>query len=480
MKVLIFTHTKAETGSIAARVAEHLDTSQTRNRQVSVEEAELLEIINSEVGDLSGSFVTLNSYAGIHHSLLLPVERQLVEMRFRDPDGFKVLVATATLAQGMNLPADVVIIVGGERYDTKLSKQEKIASHELLNAAGRAGRAGHVAQGFVLFVPGKVVGLYQGENAIDDEWFNIQKDIFALSDQCLSISDPVQALLDEIQIAGIGRPEGAYLLRRLPAFLEKEDKAPAFLSKSLGAFKAKQEDKYDQYKIKVATALQLREAALRDPDEFTWHAEIATRNGVPISLIQEIAVFLQGMDETLDSRQLAAWILAWLFEDLERARPVFSDRLLQRYGAELIGDLFGPKILEATFCWMDGGNLKQIQALRTGRKEQHLLSARKFVLQAIPELSFAIGLFAQTYRAGIDSGLFTRMPIALGMISQCLREGLPTAEILALRYLLKKDEIARAKVLSEWGKVVAHLQPGDPHEDFRASMQRVAIALRKI
>jgi hypothetical protein len=39
-----------------------------------------------------------------------------------------------------------------------------------------------------------------------------------------------------------------------------------------------------------------------------------------------------------------------------------------------------------------------------------------------------------------------------------------------IQSLLKKDSIAHAKVLTEWRKVVAHLQPRDPYEDFRATM----------
>lgn len=479
MKVLIFAHTKAEAGAIANRADTHLKGSRDPSKGISAEEQALLDVIASELGDIAESFALVDAHASAHHGLLLPSEREFVERRFRNPAGFRILAATATLAQGMNLPADAVIIVGGERYDPKIAQQSKIAAHDLLNAAGRAGRAGHVAQGFVLFVPQKVVGLYQQENKIDGGWFDIQRTVFAFSDQCLAISDPVQALLDEIQIRGTESPEAAYLLRRLPSFsVHSEDTAPAFLSKSLGAFQARQINEHEIYAAKVTNALQLREAALRDPAEFTWYAEVATRNGVPTELIQQMAAFLVDIDVSHDSRQLAEWILNWIFSDLVRIKPVFSDRLLQRYGSEMSGDLFGPKILDATFCWMEGGNLKQIQALRTGKKEKHLVSARKFVLQAIPELSFAIGLVAQTYRAGIDNGLYERMPIALAMISQCLREGLPTAEILALRYLMKDDEVSRASVLTQWNDLVSHVKPGDPYENFKDTIRRVAKACR--
>ena len=480
MKVLIFAHSKTDVGAIAVRAGDQLKGIKKAGEKLTQEETELLKTVASEVGDLTHSFVKLDSLAGPHHSLLLPSEREFVEARFRNPDGFQVLAATATLAQGMNLPADAVIIVGGERYDVKNKQQAKIAAHDLLNAAGRAGRAGHVSQGFVLFIPQKVVGLYMKDSKIDKEWFRIQSDIFELSDQCLAISDPIQSLLDEIQVRGIERPEAAYFLRRLPAFSDNgEDTAPAFLARSFGAFESRKRGDYPNYTAKVNAALSLREAALRDPAEFTWHAEVATRNGVPIELIQALAAFLGEIDVAVDCFELARRIFSWLFADPDRMKPVFSDRLVQRYGAEMEGDLFGPKILHAIFRWMEGGNLKCIQALRTGRNEKYLNSARKFVLQAIPELSFGIGLAAQTYRAGIENGVFARMPLTLALVSQCLREGLPTPEILALSYLMQERQVSRADVIGEWEAISAKVKPGDPYEEFKMTIRRVAAARKE-
>jgi replicative superfamily II helicase len=64
-------------------------------------------------------------------------------------EGFfsRLLVATSTLAQGMNLPSEVVIIAGDSRFNQDANRMERLEAHELLNAAGRAGRAGEVSQG---------------------------------------------------------------------------------------------------------------------------------------------------------------------------------------------------------------------------------------------------------------------------------------------------------------------------------------------
>jgi replicative superfamily II helicase len=106
--------------------------------------------------------------AASHHGLLLREERELHESLFRRPDGIRALFATSTLAQGMNLPSEVVIISGDSRFDPDADKMKKLEAHELLNAAGRAGRAGEGAQGFVLLVPSKSNRLRRPEES--DQW----------------------------------------------------------------------------------------------------------------------------------------------------------------------------------------------------------------------------------------------------------------------------------------------------------------------
>jgi hypothetical protein len=51
-----------------------------------------------------------------------------------------------------------------------------------LNAAGRAGRAGEVSQGFVLIVPSKVMDFGSSTNQIHGHWSDLRA-IFSQSDQ---------------------------------------------------------------------------------------------------------------------------------------------------------------------------------------------------------------------------------------------------------------------------------------------------------
>ena len=112
----------------------------------------------SELGGIKGLYDAGERRAAVHHGELLPDERRLVESLFRNrQSGVNVLAATSTLAQGLNLPCEVVILAGTDRVDDSdpaETTRSPLAAHEILNALGRAGRAGHSATGLAVVVPG--------------------------------------------------------------------------------------------------------------------------------------------------------------------------------------------------------------------------------------------------------------------------------------------------------------------------------------
>lgn len=75
----------------------------------------------------------------MHHAGMLRSDRSMVERYFGE--GFiKVLVCTATLAWGVNLPAHAVIIKGTEIYDSKCGSFVDLGILDVLQIFGRAGR----------------------------------------------------------------------------------------------------------------------------------------------------------------------------------------------------------------------------------------------------------------------------------------------------------------------------------------------------
>ncbi|EDX12805.1 GD19029 [Drosophila simulans] len=76
---------------------------------------------------------------GLHHAGLQEQDRKCVEELFLNRK-IQVLVATATLAWGVNLPAHLVVIKGTEYFDGKVKKYVDMPITDVLQMMGRAGR----------------------------------------------------------------------------------------------------------------------------------------------------------------------------------------------------------------------------------------------------------------------------------------------------------------------------------------------------
>jgi pre-mRNA-splicing helicase BRR2 len=75
----------------------------------------------------------------IHHAGLARTDRKLVEDLFADKH-IQVLVSTATLAWGVNLPAHTVIIKGTQIYSPEQGRWVELSPQDILQMMGRAGR----------------------------------------------------------------------------------------------------------------------------------------------------------------------------------------------------------------------------------------------------------------------------------------------------------------------------------------------------
>lgn len=86
---------------------------------------------------------------GIHHSGILPILKEIVEMCFQC-GLVKLLFATETFAMGVNMPARTVIFDSISKFDGKSSRNLEPA--EYTQMAGRAGRRGLDTTGTVIIV----------------------------------------------------------------------------------------------------------------------------------------------------------------------------------------------------------------------------------------------------------------------------------------------------------------------------------------
>ena len=83
----------------------------------------------------------------VHHSGILPVLREMIEMMF-DKGYIKLLIATETFAVGLNMPTKTVVFTSLTKFDGTTSRY--LESHEYTQQAGRAGRRGYDTKGVVI------------------------------------------------------------------------------------------------------------------------------------------------------------------------------------------------------------------------------------------------------------------------------------------------------------------------------------------
>ena len=288
LKVLLFSQSPRDTNAIAKHI-DALVTEECTSVEHNTFESNLLNISIDEAGR-EDVVISPFKCAGCHNANLLPAERELAENLFRRAGGINALAATATLAQGMNLPADVVLIVGDERFDADTDGFAPLDPHELLNAAGRAGRAGLVAQGLVIVIPHSFVAFDPVKKTIGNKWTQLQTAVFSQSDQCLSLQDPIQHLLDKVQDAAADSdPDVLYFFRRLPRGQTETDEDPKrFLRATLAGWQAKNRHEEAKFETSIEQTLLRRIEIEPAVQAETWRDEMAYRTGVAVEFIEAL------------------------------------------------------------------------------------------------------------------------------------------------------------------------------------------------
>lgn len=139
-QMIIFVHSRKETAKTAKFV-----------RDKALEEETIGQILRSDAGTREALSTEAESVTdrdlrdllpygfGIHHAGMSRPDRTSVEDLFND-GLIQVLVCTATLAWGVNLPAHTVIIKGTQIYSPEKGSWVELSPQDVLQMLGRAGR----------------------------------------------------------------------------------------------------------------------------------------------------------------------------------------------------------------------------------------------------------------------------------------------------------------------------------------------------
>jgi len=109
----------------------------------------LAEEDRKNLPQVSSLLPALRRGVGVHHSGLLPILKEVVELLFQE-GLVKVLFATETFSTGLNMPAKIVVFTGVRKFDGGTFRW--LTGGEFTQMAGRAGRRGLDDKGVVVLM----------------------------------------------------------------------------------------------------------------------------------------------------------------------------------------------------------------------------------------------------------------------------------------------------------------------------------------
>ena len=139
-QILIFVHSRKETAKTAKYIRDKALELESIG-QILRSDAASREVLREEAdGVQDANLKDLLPYGfGIHHAGMNRADRTSVEELFAE-GMVQVLVCTATLAWGVNLPAHAVIIKGTQVYSPERGSWVELSPQDVLQMLGRAGR----------------------------------------------------------------------------------------------------------------------------------------------------------------------------------------------------------------------------------------------------------------------------------------------------------------------------------------------------
>ncbi|KAI3882646.1 hypothetical protein MKX03_000086 [Papaver bracteatum] len=153
-QVLIFVHSRKETAKTAKAIKDTALANDTISRFLK-EDSASREILREQIEFVkSNDLKELLPYGfAIHHAGMSRADRDIVEEIFAEGH-VQVLVSTATLAWGVNLPAHTVIIKGTQIYNPEKGAWTELSPLDVMQMLGRAGRPQYDTYGEGIIITG--------------------------------------------------------------------------------------------------------------------------------------------------------------------------------------------------------------------------------------------------------------------------------------------------------------------------------------
>ncbi|GFR46723.1 hypothetical protein Agub_g8346 [Astrephomene gubernaculifera] len=150
--VIVFSFSKRECEALAAQMAPlELNGEEEKALVANIywSAMECLSQDDQRLPQITSMLPMLQRGVGVHHSGLLPIVKEVVEILFQE-GLLKCLFATETFSTGLNMPAKTVVFTNVKKYDGGAFRW--ITSGEYIQMSGRAGRRGLDDRGVVILM----------------------------------------------------------------------------------------------------------------------------------------------------------------------------------------------------------------------------------------------------------------------------------------------------------------------------------------
>ncbi|RLC74480.1 MAG: hypothetical protein DRJ03_25425 [Chloroflexi bacterium] len=334
------------------------------------------------------SVVEETSTRGIacHHAGLTPLEQTIVEKWMREGT-IKTIVATPTLAQGVNLPFDLSIVTYTHRRDGP------VPPNEILNMIGRAGRAGHVSDGIGLISRKRYTN--SGAIRVLDDARHVFFQLRGPSSEHLGlarlVTNALQANVSEqnwlVELDELGFYEAQTLVSFVLSITAEVDDAHLKLDSELRAFPSIQQLD-DALIIQIVDSLEQLALNIRSElsDEDSVLLSVLRRTGMPIEILASFLSQIRSSEfQNMTGNDLMEWADLVVQTSLEAClhrgwyTKLLEDAYLQSTG---LGRIFsvvshwrlGSPLSQLETVWRLEGVSEKKNRINLGRFLNHNLS----------------------------------------------------------------------------------------------------------
>lgn len=167
---IVFSFSKKECEKLAMQVSRLEFNGPEERKLVADVFSNAMESLSEEdrlLPQIESILPLLKNGIGIHHSGLLPILKEVIEILFQE-GLLKLLFATETFSIGLNMPARTVVFTSARKFDGKDFRW--ISGGEYIQMSGRAGRRGLDARGIVILMieekmdPSVAKGMLKGQS----------------------------------------------------------------------------------------------------------------------------------------------------------------------------------------------------------------------------------------------------------------------------------------------------------------------------